>query len=59
MAMPNLAEWLILLGIGFAITGTIHQYRTRRHRKQLRRGFEVKQTTGETPVMRQKENDHG
>ena len=29
-----------------------------RHR-EMRRGFEVKQTTGETPVLREKENDHG
>ena len=33
--------------------------RIRRRRKQRSRGFEVKLNTGETPVLREKENDHG
>jgi preprotein translocase subunit YajC len=33
--------------------------RRRSLRKHLQRGFEVKLTTGQTPVIREKENDHG
>jgi len=31
----------------------------RERRDRFRRGFEVKSTTGETPVPLKKENDHG
>ena len=42
---------------------TIKWYRNQPQRRaevtKNRRGFEVKLTTGETPVLKQKENDHG
>ena len=51
---------VILLLIPLAILYVIGILAIRSYRNQSRvRGFEVKLTTGETPVLREKENDHG
>ena len=37
----------------------VNRWLTAKERERKRRGFEVKMKTGETPVLREKENDHG
>ena len=55
-AVLALAGWLLSRFAGWLYQ---MQLRELRHR-EMRRGFEVKQTTGETPVLREeRENDHG
>jgi membrane protein YdbS with pleckstrin-like domain len=50
--------WVIWLFSRFATW--VHELHLRELRQlEMRRGFEVKSTTGTTPVLREKENDHG
>jgi len=58
MAMPGLIEWLILIGLALLVGGTFLANRSRRRQRESR-GFEVKLSTGSSPVPREKENDHG
>jgi len=51
--------WMLLI-IGFGGSVLRDWLRKRSERRQyLQRGFEVKLTTGETSVLRERENDHG
>jgi len=56
--MPGLIEWLILIGLALLVGGTFLANRSRRRQRESR-GFEVKLSTGSSPVPREKENDHG
>jgi hypothetical protein len=59
------ASWELLLVIAAVlleaiVLTAIHLVKeSRKRRESTVRGFEVKQNTGPTPVLREKENDHG
>ena len=53
-------SFIVLLSAGFIVATIVwflYDWVTRRKRDPA--GFEVKLPTGETPVLKQKENDHG
>jgi hypothetical protein len=51
--------FIILGGIFVLTVSTIRWWKNEQERKHQVRGFEVKPIRGETPVLREKENDHG
>jgi len=56
-ACLGIAALIVVALVWWAIASII---RDRSKKRELQRGFEVKQITGETPVPRAKEkNDHG
>ena len=49
----------IVLGVFFVLRPLLKWDDERRRRNRERAAFEVKQTTGEKPVLREAKNDHG
>ena len=51
----------LLAGLAICIVTSVNAYAKRLTLKpqDKRRGFEVKPITGETPVLRERDNDHG
>jgi len=49
----------IVLGVLFVLRPLLKWDDERRRRNKERAAFDVKQTTGEAPVLREAKNDHG
>jgi len=51
---------VVLIGVPAIVILVLRDFaRSRLRRQATRRGFEVKQTTGTMPVLREKETNHG